>query len=176
MKQKHWVALFLAFAFWIGLFLIPSETLTYNNTNVIAFTPVELGIPLEIKAKPTETADAVRAYLEKKNSPLAPHTELLLKQEHWKLIVAISAIESSYCTRQLGNNCWGITGSSGGYKEYASVADGIEDANALITRWQARGRWLTVDDMNCHYVVPCNPNWVSVVNTVLNRMESYERD
>lgn len=156
--------------------MIPSETLTYNNTNVVAFESTDLGEILEVKQKPTSTTDAVREYLEKKDSPLAPHTELLLKQEHWKLIVAIFAIESSYCTRQLGNNCWGITGSSGGYKTYASVADGIEDANGLITRWQARGRWLTVDDMNCHWVVPCNPNWVSVVNTVLERMESYERD
>lgn len=118
----------------------------------------------------------VRGYLESKDSPLAPHTALLLKQEHWQLIIAVSAIESSYCKRQLGNNCWGITNVEGGYKKYATLDEAIVDANGLITRWQARGRWLTVEDMNCHYVVPCNPNWVYVVNTVLSQLETYERN
>lgn len=118
----------------------------------------------------------VRVFLESKDSPLAGHTTLLLQQEHWKLVIAISAIESTYCKRQLGNNCWGITNVEGGYKKYATLDEAIVDANDLITRWQARGRWLTVEDMNCHYVVPCNPNWVSVVNTVLATLETYERD
>lgn len=116
----------------------------------------------------------VRAFLESKNSPLASHTDFLLQQEHWKLLVAISAIESQYCVRQLGNNCWGIKGSDG-YKHYADLDEAIADANDLITRWQARGRWLTVEQMNCSYVVPCNPNWVYVVNDTIAKLDALEQ-
>ena len=173
MKQITGCALFLAIVFAIGLPMIPSEPLTYERVDVITFNPRELGTPLEVKRLPP--TDEVRAFLESKGSPLASHTETLLEQEHWKLIIAISAIESTYCKRQLGNNCWGITDSSGAYKSYASFDEAIVDANGLITRWQARGKWLTVEDMNCSYVVPCNPTWVSVVNTVLATLESYEQ-
>ena len=124
---------------------------------------------------PQTLRDDVQAFLESKKSPLAPHINLLLAQEHWKLLIAISAIESQYCIRQLGNNCWGITKPNGGYKEYADFPEAIVDANGLITRWQTKGRWLTVEDMNCHYVVPCNPTWVSVVYKNLNQLETYER-
>lgn len=116
----------------------------------------------------------VRDYLNSKQSPLAPDTEFLLEQKHWKLLVAISAIESQYCKRQLGYNCWGIGGDSS-YRHYSSYRAAITDANDLIERWQQRGRWLTVEDMNCHYVVPCNPNWVNVVHKVLKEMDEYER-
>lgn len=175
MTKKEGIPLLLAIIVVLSVPMIPSEPLTYDKEDVaiVTFTPHEFVEPLEVKRAPLNVD--VQAYLESKDSPLAPHTKTLLEQEHWKLIVAISAIESSYCKRQLGNNCWGITDSSGAYKSYASFDEAIIDANGLITRWQARGRWLTVEDMNCHYVVPCNPNWVSVVNAVLNKLESYEQ-
>lgn len=117
----------------------------------------------------------VRGFLEEKKSPLASETDFLLEQKHWKLLIAISAIESQYCKRQLGLNCWGITKFTGGYKEYSSLKEGIKDANDLIERWQARGRWLTVEDMNCHWVVPCNDNWVKVVNQVIIKLERNQK-
>ncbi len=116
----------------------------------------------------------VRGFLASKDSPLAPETDLLLKQKHWKLLVAISAIESQYCKRQLGWNCWGIGGDSA-YRHYESIRAAIVDANNLISYWQQLGRWLTVEDMDCHYVSPCNQNWVRVVNKVLNELEVYEQ-
>jgi hypothetical protein len=146
-----------------------------NSPNPL-LTKGEIGTGISITAEELETIpslnDEIRAYLESKDSPLASHTDLLLEQEHWKLIIAISAIESSYCKRQLGNNCWGITNSSGGYSKYDSLDEAIVDANDLITRWQARGRWHSVEDMDGHYVVPANPNWVAVVTSVLSKLNT----
>lgn len=113
----------------------------------------------------------VRQYLESKNSPLAPDTEYLTELPHWELLIAISAIESQYCKRQLGFNCWGIGGDSA-YRYYDSYRAAAQDASDLITRWQEKGRWLTVEDMNCHYVQPCNQNWVTVVNLVLSELNA----
>lgn len=114
----------------------------------------------------------LREFLESKNSPLAPETDYLLEHKHWKLLVAVSAIESQYCVRQLGWNCWGIGGDSA-YRHYDSIRDAIDDADNLIEHWQEKGRWLTVEDMNCHYVVPCNETWVKVVNENLEKLEQF---
>ena len=116
----------------------------------------------------------IEEFLTSKDSPLAPNTEFLLQQKHWKLLIAISAIESQYCKRQLGNNCWGVGGDSD-YRHYSSIRAAIIDANDLIEYWQEKGRWLTVEDMNGHYVFPSNPNWVHVVNKVLEELGQYEQ-
>lgn len=132
--------------------------LTFKNDIVIKQNPIPQEPQLNI---------LIRGFLASKKSPLASETDFLLQQKHWKLLIAISAIESQYCKRQLGNNCWGIGGDHS-YRHYSSIKAAIIDANDLIEYWQQRGRWLTIDDMNCHYVVPCNPNWVKVVNQTLN--------
>ena len=112
------------------------------------------------------------AYLQTKGSPLSnEEATLLVEMPHGDLLIAISAIESQYCKRQLGYNCWGIGGDSA-YRHYKDFSEAIIDANNLITRWQAKGRWHTIEDMNCHYVVPCNENWVRTVNKVLQELES----
>lgn len=139
------------------------------------FIPRKYNIPSdeELFAK-QKLEQSVRGFLESKSSPLAQETEFLMAQKHWKLLIAISAIESQYCKRQLGNNCWGIGGDSD-YRRYSSIRAATQDANDLIDYWQQKERWLTVEDMNCHYVQPCNPNWVKVVNKVLSELNEYEQ-
>lgn len=116
----------------------------------------------------------IRGFLTSKESPLAPETDFLLQQKHWKLLIAVSAIESQYCKRKIGNNCWGVGGDSQ-YRQYSSIRAAAVDANDLIEYWQSKGRWLTVSDMNGHYVQPYNPNWERVVNNVLKELNEYER-
>ena len=142
----------------IGIFFLPPK----QDTNTVE---------ADLAVQKSQQNIFVKKFLESKESPLAPHTELLLQQKHWKLLIAISAIESQYCKRKIGFNCWGIGGDSA-YRKYKSIPEAIVDANGLIERWQKKGRWLTVDDMNCHYVQPCNPNWVRVVNKVLIQLEN----
>lgn len=139
------------------------------------FVPNRIHIPrYEDKGFRSALNSEIRGFLESKQSPLAPEVEFLLNQKHWKLLIAISAIESQYCKRQLGFNCWGVGGDNN-YRHYSSIKSAIQDANDLIEYWQQKGRWLTVDDMNCHYVQPCNSNWESVVKKVLLELESYEQ-
>lgn len=118
---------------------------------------------LDVAAKQSNEQGEVQAFLQKKHSPLADNVAVLLQQKQWRLIIAISAIESSYCLHSIGNNCWGIKGGDG-YRQYPTLAAAIPDVESLIERRQAQGKWLTVESMNCSYVVPCNPNWVAVVN------------
>lgn len=110
-------------------------------------------------------------YLESKGSPLAKHSSTLLEQEHWKLLVAISRMESAWCTRKLSFNCWGIGGHEN-YRHYNNYDEAIIDANRLISLRQSQGKWVSVEDMNCSYVVPCNETWVYVVNETLNELNT----
>lgn len=143
----------------IGLFLL----LTPSN--------IEWEIKEEPATQPSQLDVLLRDYLETKKSPLAEETNFLLQQKHWRLLIAISHIESQFCKRKIDFNCWGVGGDSA-YRHYSSYKEAIKDANDLIEKWQLRGRWLTIDDMNCHYVVPCNPNWVNVVNSTLKDIDA----
>lgn len=143
----------------VTVFFIPARTVLVTQGDIAAGRP--------------QLNNEIRRFLEGKESPLAPETDFLLAQKHWKLLIAVSAIESQYCKRQLGNNCWGIGGDSA-YRHYDSIQAAITDANNLIESWQRRGRWLTVESMNGHYVQPYNPNWERVVKNVLAEVERYE--
>jgi hypothetical protein len=152
----------------LALFLIPynwtSPSLSETKTNILIEAPVEpvmaYEVPLSLR---------VKQYLEGKGSPLAPETEYLMEQEHWRLLIAISAIESQFCKRKISYNCWGIGGDSA-YKHYGSYREAIKSANDLIEHWQNKGKWLTVESMNCSYVVPCSDNWVRVTNKTLREI------
>jgi hypothetical protein len=153
--------IFLVLLIAIFLLFIPSKAIK----NEMSKEEIE---ELEIQKNIT----LIREYLISKKSPMADYAEVIVRQKHWKLLLGISAIESQFCKYQLGNNCWGITDLKGGYKQYDSIKEGIIDANNLIERWQKRGSWLTVEKMNCSYVVPCNPNWVLVVNQTIKKLDA----
>ena len=124
----------------------------------------------------SQIAPLLGKYLAEKESPLAPDAEFLVGLPHWKLVVALSAAESSLCKHEVGNNCWGIVSGDSSYQSYRSFREGAQAANDLIERRQSQGMWLSVEDMNCSYVVPCNPVWVRNVNYVLGILGNIERD
>ena len=120
-----------------------------------------------------DTLKRVVAYLNRKQSPLSEdEASLLLKQKHWRLLIGLMGIESQFCRRQLGYNCFGLGGDSA-YRHYNNFSESIIDADALITRWQKKGRWLTVADMNGHYVQPFNENLERVVNKILKEIQPF---
>ncbi len=157
--MRKFLLLLVVSAAAIGLLLIQKRI-------VVAPDPAN---PVVIQQDPT---NKVMAYLQSKQSPLSKdEVSLLVQQKHWKLLIGIMGIESQFCRRQLGYNCFGIGGDSV-YRHYNSFSESIVDADALITHWQKKGRWLTLEDMNCHYVQPCNENWLRVVNKVLADLEN----
>lgn len=114
--------------------------------------------------------DKIKVYLESKQSPLSgAEVNLLVNQKHWKLLVALMGIESQFCRRQIAYNCFGVGGDSA-YRHYNNFSESIIDADELITHWQSKGKWLTVESMNGSYVVPVNQNWVNVVNKILKEL------
>lgn len=145
---------------------------------VVALTPITKAPSEEVKLQEKIEAKQIKlnkvvAYLQNKKSPLSSsEVSLLVEQKHGDLLIALMGIESQFCKRQLGYNCFGVGGDSA-YRHYNNFSESIIDADALITRWQERGRWLTVADMNGHYVQPYNPNWERVVNKILNDIKDF---
>ena len=107
----------------------------------VAIITIMLFVPIKLHPQITQTSVEqpqqeslnvlIQGFLTSKESPLASNTDFLLQQKHWKLLIAISAIESQYCKKKLGNNCWGIGGDSA-YRHYSSIRAAIVDANDLI--------------------------------------------
>ena len=130
-------------------------------------------IPGFVVSKELPQSERVEQFLASKHSPLASHVDVLMAQPHWKLIIAISAIESQYCKESIGNNCWGIKDGAGdGYRKYQNLDKAIPDVERLLAFRQSKGQWLTVESMDGSYVVPKNPNWVYTVNWVLNKLNA----
>lgn len=149
----------MAFAVVIGILFIPTTKAPTEEERSAEAHQVKL--------------EKVVKYLQIKGSPLSrSEVSLLIEQKHGDMLIALMGIESQFCKRQIAYNCFGIGGDSA-YRHYKNFSESIVDADQLITRWQERGRWLTVSDMNCHYVVPCNENWERVVNKILNDIKDF---
>ena len=52
----------------------------------------------------------LQAYLKDHNSPLQGYTSQLLEHDNWKMVLAISQVESNMCVHNLRYNCSGIGG------------------------------------------------------------------
>jgi len=111
----------------------------------------------------------LRAYLESKNSPMAPHAEELLKQYHYRLIIGISFAESNFCKRNIRpHNCWGIGG--GKPEQYKDYAAAFERANQLIQKYHNSGL-TTPKLMRNRWVGWQNDGWIRAVNQVTLALE-----
>jgi len=126
-------------------------------------------------------SEPLKDYLHRKGSPLVDYAGFIMNLDHWQLIIALAAAESSFCKKQplnrdtgaLTYNCWGVGGDDN-LREYSGYKEALIDIDMLITSWQARGRWLTVSDMNrgdnASYVYPYNLQWEKNVNAILEEL------
>ncbi len=108
----------------------------------------------------------LQAYLTQKGSPLANYSDVLLKQDNWKLIIAISNGESTMCKHYAYNNCWGI-GGAWNLKRYKDLGEGITDVNRILTTKYVADGLDTPEEMVRRYVGHPNTNWVLAANKIL---------
>jgi hypothetical protein len=120
--------------------------------------------------------ELVKEYLESKKSPLAEYTDVLLAQEDWKTILALSNAESSLGKRCYHNNCSGIYGrydmGYAGLKKYPTKAEWIVDLQKLLDK---RYEGWTLEKMNGIYVVPRSNNWIRATSKVYNDLTKIEK-
>ncbi|GAC1412856.1 MAG: hypothetical protein NVSMB66_3200 [Candidatus Doudnabacteria bacterium] len=144
---------------------IPASILNPQNQN-----PKNKKLSLEKQSK------MLREYLEKKGSPLAEYTDVLLAQKDWKTILAISNAESTLGKHCYYNNCSGIYGrydqGYAGLKRYQTKADWIVDLQTLLSK---RYSGWSLDKMNGIYVYPRSTSWIRATKAVYTQLDKIEK-
>lgn len=111
--------------------------------------------------------DKLAAYMDGK--PLAAFVDQLAASEYGATIVGICAIEQWACSRAPHHNYWGIfCGKT--LCRYGSPEEGIRAIDALLTKYESRGRD-TIEELNGYYVVPASPNWYATVTKVQAQLQ-----
>ncbi len=139
---------------------------------------------LNIDAQTTIVADtriqAARAYLEKRNSPLAPYAANFVQEADayqlpWDLVLAISGVESNFgqavpCINAWG---WGIFGTN--MVCFNSYPEGIHTVSQGI-RQQYINQWGDTDIYKLGHHYASNPAWASHVSYFMQDIENFKHD
>jgi hypothetical protein len=132
-----------------------------------------------------ETTDSrvriLREYLEKNNSPLVPHAGFFVKiadkyDLDWKLVAAISGVESTF-GQQIPYNSyngwgWGIYGDN--MIRFSSWEEGIETVSeGLRTKYMDKWGAKNVYEIGKFYAA--SPTWAQRVEYFMNSIENYQK-
>ncbi|HYE22657.1 MAG TPA: hypothetical protein VD998_03660 [Verrucomicrobiae bacterium] len=115
--------------------------------------------------KQLRLAERVRQYLITQNSPLAEHANVLVQQNNWKKIVALSNAESTLCRKYIEatNNCWGVGGSDL-WTMGTNLGEGVVSMNRFLNNHPLRSpkkySEMSFDEMNGLYKQPARDHWV----------------
>ncbi|MCC7304112.1 hypothetical protein IT418_01715 [bacterium] len=142
---------------------------------------VEFGIGSDISTLDGRAA-ALRKYLRDQGSPLTPYAELIVREADiykldWRLVPAISGIESRFCriTPVETNNCWGWKGGPGGsWQKFEDYGVGVKVLTSRLAL--GYGTSLTPYDIEPAYCPPCaasGHNWARAVTQNMNMMTQY---
>ncbi len=124
-------------------------------------------------------AKILTQYLKQYDSPLTPSAETFVKvadkyQLDWKLLVAISAIESTY-GQQIPTNSynawgWGIYGDN--VIRFSSFDEGIEVVSKGL-REQYINSWKVEDVYSIGRIYSASPTWAQRVEGTINKIDRF---
>ncbi|MDB4939698.1 MAG: hypothetical protein JWO40_123 [Candidatus Doudnabacteria bacterium] len=138
--------------------------------------PGEVFLPKEKISLPDplkKRKEFLEKYLKSKNSPLADHVEAISEQSQWKLIIAISRAESSFCKHQVTNNCWGI-GGAWNMKNYQNFDQAVADVNRILEEHYIQAGLNTPKSIVKKYVGHQNDNWQLAVEQELQNLSEVQ--
>lgn len=146
----------------------------------------ELSYELKHKAavaklqKQLKLNDKLKAYLQENRSPLAEYTSILLQQNNWKKIIALSNAESTMCRRYIEHlaNCWGVGGSDL-WDMGDNLGEGVVEMNKFLNNSPRLSRvkysQMNFEQMNGLYKQPPGDHWVYNNLEVYNELTALER-
>ncbi len=147
---------------------------TFNNT--VQTQPGDVYLPMENINLPDpleKRKEFLEKYLSAKHSPLANHVDAISEQSQWKLIIAISRAESSFCKHQVTNNCWGI-GGAWNMKNYKNFDVAVSDVNRILERYYIQAGLTTPKKIVKKYVGHQSDNWQAAVEQELENLKDVE--
>ncbi len=144
--------------------------------DTVQSTPGEVYLPKEDITLPDplkKRKEFLEKYLRAKKSPLADHVDAISEQSQWKLIIGISRAESSFCKRQVANNCWGI-GGAWNMKNYENFDVAVSDVNRILERYYIQAGLNTPKKIVRKYVGHHSDNWQAAVEQELENLKDVE--
>jgi hypothetical protein len=115
---------------------------------------------------------ALKDYLTQKRSPLAGYSQIILQQNNWKKIIALSNAESTLCRNYIEatSNCWGVGGSNL-WDMGNNLGEGVVAMNNFLNSAPSKSpikySQMNFQQMNGLYKQPARDHWVS------NNLETY---
>lgn len=150
------------------------QMLTLDDT--VLSKPGEVYLPKEKLSLPDplkKRKEFLEKYLGAKHSPLADHVDAISEQSQWKLIIAISRAESSFCKHQVTNNCWGI-GGAWNMRNYKNYDEAVADVNRILEKMYINAGLDTPKEIVKKYVGHESPNWQAAVEQELENLSEVE--
>lgn len=116
-----------------------------------------------IRASSTISEEALRQYLEAKNSPLLRFADVLNSSPYWSTIIAICTIEEYSCSVNPygSNNLWGLM-SKEHLISYPTLVEGIQAISDFLERAERNGR-TTVESFRGWYCASACTTWEPTV-------------
>ncbi len=142
----------------------------------VHLTPDEVYLPKENLILPDplkKRKEFLEKYLRAKGTPLADHVDAISVQSQWKLIIAISRAESSFCKHQVTNNCWGI-GGAWNMKKYKNYDEAVADVNRILETYYIQSGLDTPKEIVRKYVGHQSDNWEMAVEQELENLAEIE--
>ncbi|GAC1412757.1 MAG: hypothetical protein NVSMB66_2680 [Candidatus Doudnabacteria bacterium] len=155
-------------------FAVTTQPDSFKLNQEILSQPDEVFLPKESISLPDplkKRREFLVKYLKSKNSPLSDHVAAISEQSQWKLIIAISRAESSFCKHQVTNNCWGI-GGAWNMKNYKDFEDAVTDVNRILEKHYIQAGLNTPRQIVGKYVGHRNDNWQAAVEEELKTLSS----
>jgi hypothetical protein len=149
----------------------PAYALQITSAKLESYIPVA-----DSTASQTAT---LKAYLESKNSPLAEYADVFIKEAKdnkldWKLVAAISGLESSYGIHIPYNSYngwgWGVYGDN--VMRFASWSEAIRTiSQGLRKNYIDRG---ATDVYSIGRIYAASPTWAERVSYIMNQMQKFD--
>lgn len=149
----------------------------------IAASSAALTMPIELIGKADDNrARVLRAYLEKRNSPLADHADTFIEEADkngldWKLVAAISGLESSFGLHIPYNsyNGWGYGVYGNNVRRFESWDDGIAVVSKAL-REDYMEKWGATTIPEIGRIYAASPTWAQRVQFFINDIERFEEN
>lgn len=119
----------------------------------------------------------LKNYLEAQDSPLAPYANEFVQQADlyhidWKLLVAISGVESTFGKAVPCTNAWGFGIYGNQTMCFASYDDAIRTISKSI-RTQYMDQWDETDVYSIGKSYAASPTWADRVTYFMNQIQAY---
>jgi len=162
----------------VFIFLLLFPQTVYASQNASG-SSASLELNLFVKGQDNR-AKIIKKFLEKYNSPLAPYSNIFIKNADnydldWKLVASISGVESTFGKHIPYNSYngwgWGIYGNNVIY--FSSWEEGIETVSKGL-RENYINKWKATNVYEIGRIYAASPRWASNVNYFMEKIAEFQ--